>query len=209
MTAETAREMTLGQLRDLVATMIGGIPGLSFEEAQSAIGAEGKLLEGIAAAFAPFRKNGMSEAIPAANSYAVTVPYKGGTTIKELVASGKYDWHSASITDKHFPQEREGAEEVMVELVHFDRDISFDDVLKELDKRSQRAANPAELLAFGAKYPEVQREFPIVALGQHRQRSVDGRGVVCLGRLVDERCAYLDWVDRGWRRGCWFAAVLK
>ena len=43
--------------------------------------------------------------------------------------------------------------------------MESDAVLRELDKRGLRAAELRELLAFGEKYPHVQREFSIAALG--------------------------------------------
>jgi hypothetical protein len=50
-------------------------------------------------------------------------------------------------------------------LYHPDRDIESDDVVKELDQMGLKAAILQELCAFGEKYPDIQREFPIVALG--------------------------------------------
>ena len=58
-----------------------------------------------------------------------------------------------------------GKVEVKMELVHLKGNEKFDDVLKELDRRGLRPANIPELLAFGAKYPEEQVKYPIIALG--------------------------------------------
>lgn len=141
--------------------------------------------------------------------YKVTVPYWGRNSIEKLVAAGKYDWVNGSITDDNFPQEKTGVEEVEIELVHFNRDISTDNVLSELDRLSLLPANPAELLAFGAVFPNVQRKFPIVALGQY-WRNPDGyRYVVCLDEDGIERGALLNWIGGDWDRRCRFAGLRK
>lgn len=206
MTSETVRPMTRKQLKDLIATMVVAIPDdLSFDEAQAAIGGKSQIITAVGAFFERYRTKPVA---PAPTTYTVTVPYKGRTTIKELVAAGRYDWKNDDINDKHFPQEREGEEVIEATLAHFDRDISTEDALAELDKRGLREANPAELLAFGATFPEVQREFPVIALGQPWRPPGD-RGVVCLGGHGSGRGASLSWVDRGWFRGCRFLAVPK
>ncbi len=208
MTNETVRPMTRKQLKDIVATLIGAIPDdLSFEEAQAAIGGKGQLVKSVAAAFDPYRVK--RDGPNATGTYPVSVPYNGSSTIKELVAAGAFDWKNDDITDKHFPQEKTGAEDVEIELVHLDRDISTDDALVELDKRGLRPANPAELLAFGATFPEVQREFPVIALGQFWRYPFGGRVVVCLVRFGGKRFADLRWPDNDWARRCRFAGVRK
>ncbi len=57
------------------------------------------------------------------------------------------------------------AREIKFELVHLDKDVSTDTALAELEKRKLRPALYEEILAFVAKYPELQKQFPIVALG--------------------------------------------
>ncbi len=148
-------------------------------------------------------------AAPATDSYPVAVPYKGNATIKELLAAGKYDWTNDDITDAHFPQEREGDESMNIELVHLNRNLSTKKALAKLDKQGMRPANAAELLAFGAKYPQMQRRFPIVALGQQWRRRVGYDDVVCLYENGDKRFAYLDWIEYGWYVYHRFAAVRK
>ncbi len=53
---ETVRPASYPQARDIIATVVGAIPELSFEEAQALIGNKGQFLEGIRAAFKPFQK---------------------------------------------------------------------------------------------------------------------------------------------------------
>lgn len=55
--------------------------------------------------------------------------------------------------------------EIEFELVHINKDVSTDTALAELERRELRPALYEGLLAFAAKYPELQKQFPIVALG--------------------------------------------
>lgn len=131
------------------------------------------------------------------------------TTIKEMIARGKYDWTNNDITSKNFPTQRTGEANITVELVHFNRSIGTDEALRELDKMGYRPAELHELLALGEKYPDLQREFPIIALGSVWQRSLGYRGVAYLSGYGSERLLLLYWLDDGWRDVCRFAVVRK
>ncbi len=190
-----------GWVSSLVEKIVGALRerGISDEDIHALVTEKGKELIGkIADAIADCVKQ--MERI-----YAVLVDF--GMSIEELVRLGKYDWSNSDITSAHFPTKRTGKVETKVELVHFDRNISSDDALKELDKMGYRPAEAHELLAFGAKYPDVQREFPIVALGSVWQGPDGGRSAVCLGRGGAGRGAYLGWLGLGWDDGWRFAAV--
>lgn len=132
-----------------------------------------------------------------------------GKTLKEMIATGHYDWVNSDITEANFPLDKgEGIVEMDTEVIHIGRDISSDDALKELDRRGYRAGTAAELLAFGATYPEKQREFPIVALGT--VRLLDGyRRVLCLWDDRSERDLGLSWFDVDWDGRSRFLAVRK
>jgi len=93
--------------------------------------------------------------------------------------------------------------------VHFDRSISSDDAIAELDKMGLRPAEAGELLAFRAKYPDVQREFPIVALGSVWRGLYGNRHVLVLRCRGGKRRANLYWFGDDWNDGCRFATVCK
>src|SRR3989344_4382360 len=115
----------------------------------------------------------------AKNCYKVFVDY--GQTLQQMIANGKYDYANSDITSGNFPTTaNDGKQEVVVELAHFGRDMESDAVLKKFEARGLRAATLPELLAFGATYPEKQREFPIVALGSVWRDRGGGRDVPCL-----------------------------
>ena len=97
------------------------------------------------------------------NSYPVIVNY--GLSLEEMIRAGKYDYVDPNITTDYFSVEGEGIKKVMLELICFNRRISSDDALSEFDKCKRRPAIIEELLAFGAKYPELQGQSMTIALG--------------------------------------------
>lgn len=93
--------------------------------------------------------------------------------------------------------------------MHFNRNIESDTALAELDKMGLRPATLPELLAFGAKYPDKQREFPIVALGSVWRDLCGDRVVAYLGCDSSKRDLYLDRLVYRWSAPFRFAAVRK
>ncbi|MBI2033909.1 MAG: hypothetical protein HYT13_02310 [Candidatus Liptonbacteria bacterium] len=138
--------------------------------------------------------------------YKLTVNYD--FLVEEAVNAGKYDWSSGSITANNFSSTRKGEADVEVILVHFNHHIKSEEVLHELDKQGLRALELPELLAFGVNYPDVQREFPVVALGSVWQ-DFGERRVPCLDGLPSRRDLRLYWFDDRWRSLYRFAAVRK
>ena len=143
----------------------------------------------------------------AENCYKAFVDY--GQTLQQMIANGKYDYANSDITSGNFPMTGNGKQEVVVELVHFGRDMESDAVLKEFEARGLRAVTLPELLAFGSHNPEKQREFPIIALGSVWQGRGGDRSVPCLSGDGSGRGLYLDWDDDRWGDYCRFAAVRK
>jgi len=141
------------------------------------------------------------------NTYLLSVDY--GRSIEDGVKAGRYDWANSDITSKNCPTERKGAAEVTVELIHFNRYISTNEALRELDRMGYRPAELHELLAFGEKYSEVQRKFPVVALGSVWQSRGGDRHITYLSRGGSERGLSLVWVGSGWDEIYRFATVRK
>ena len=137
--------------------------------------------------------------------YTVSVDY--GKTVEEMVASGRYDWSNGNITSKNFPVNGTGVVTVALELVHLNKAASSGAVLAHLKDNGTLA----ELLAFGATYPEIQREFPIVCLdkGSSWVDPGDYRDVPYLDRDGSDRKLSLDWFDCVWDEDCRFLAVRK
>jgi len=141
-------------------------------------------------------------------AYPIFVNY--GRSIEDGIKAGRYDWVDSDITSRNFPTKRKGTAEVAVELVCFNRCVfSTKKVLRELDRMGYRPAELHELLAFGEKYPEVHREFPVVALGSVWRGRLGCRNVPCLDGISSWRGLDLRWFVGGWGGIFRFAAVRK
>jgi len=144
---------------------------------------------------------------PTPSTYQVTVDYS--ETLEEMIAAGRYDTRNNNISAEHFPVQGTGKVDVELHLVHLGRDASTDAVLAELDRRGLRPARIEELLALGAKHPNLQKEFPIVALGSVWRGWFGLRSVAYLEGWRGGRRLGLGWGGPGWGGRCRFAAVSK
>lgn len=142
-----------------------------------------------------------------ADVYYMTVDYD--RSVEDGVKAGNYDWSSEIITSENFPTSRSGRASIYIELVHFDRDISTEQALKELDRGGLRPTELHELLAFGEKYPDVQCEFLVIALGSVWRGPDGDHAVPYLSLDGSERGLSLSWFEDDWGDGCRFAAVRK
>ncbi len=141
------------------------------------------------------------------NIFTVTVNYD--LNVEDAVKAGKYNWTNSDVTSKNFPSKRKGAAELEIILVHFNRDMGSDDVLRELDKQGLRPAELPEGLVFGGKYPDIQREFPVIILGSVWRYPIGSRYCACLSRHGSKRNLDLLWLVYRWNGHCRFAAVRK
>ena len=166
----------------------------------------------------------MSECKLAGDTYSIAVDYT--RTLAAMIAAGEYDYINLDVTKAHFSIQRPSANKVAsdggpyrksvnqnknteVVLVHLTRVASEDEALFHMDKLGLRPARIEELLAFGEKYPDLQRQFPIVALGS-RWRGSGGRWcVVCLRRCGSGRGLRLYWFHHGFVPFCRFLASRK
>jgi hypothetical protein len=135
-------------------------------------------------------------------------------SLEDMIVAGKYNWANDNITAKRFSVAGTGTEELEWDLWDPRRDISSGDALKGQQTEDNDENNPwrsatlAELLAFGAKYPDAQRKNPIVALASVA-RVHGGRDVAYL--CGDGSLRYLDlsWWGSGWGSDYRFLRVRK
>jgi len=204
--------MTTGQFREFAGAVLRSLPDdLDPTTAQGWIENQESLARVLRETLLP---DGKPAGLPAeastqaGNIYHLSVDY--GRSVEDGVRAGRYDWaNSDDINSRNFPTKRKGTAEVEVELVHFNRGISTDEALGELDRMGYRPAEVHELLAFGQKYPEVQREFPVVAPGSAWQDRFGSRVVPYLYRDGSKRILNLDWIEGDWDEVCRFAVVRK
>lgn len=96
-------------------------------------------------------------------TYKVVVDY--GKSIDEMIKAGNYNSQSYQPFDCYdIHVEGEGQHEVELVLVHANRKINSSEMMEELESLGLMPAKMEHLLAFGATYPEAQKQFKIVAL---------------------------------------------
>jgi len=141
------------------------------------------------------------------DTFPVAVNYD--LSVEEAIQAGDYQAVHSEITSKNFPSTRRGQAEMEIMLVRFDHRMTSADVVRELEGEGLRAAELPEFLAFGAKYPDVQRKFSVVGLGSVWQDRKGYRNVPCLYTASEGRYLDLHWWDDGWYSYSRFAAIRK
>lgn len=141
--------------------------------------------------------------------FTLVVDY--GRSVKDGVKAGSYDYANPDITEEHFPanKDEQDTKEQTFALYHFGKVIHSDDVIAQMEKDGKRPATLRELFAFGAKNPELQKEFPIIELGSFWVSRVGDRCVAYLSRCSSERSLGLDWYGHSWLDHCRFLGVGK
>ena len=137
--------------------------------------------------------------------FHVTVNYD--QKLQESIWAGKYDWENPNITAKNFPPVRTGTAQLVVELVHFGRSTETAEIVQALKARRLRPATLPELLAVGTAYPNIQRQFPVLALGSIWQFFSGRRYVPALSSIFTGRNLRLYWWNFKWLGHYRFAAV--
>lgn len=159
-------------------------------------------------------------------SYPVSVDY--GRSLDQMVWAGKYDLMTdTEISVDNFQNQGKDIVEVNLYLITLGHNSSDEGAVRELDKLGYKPAKIEHLLAFGAKYPEKQREYPIVSLGsnyvdplgRHYVNFLDSRYSSLLGAWDlyavwdrPQRVLHLfmeTQVDNQWNENCRFLAVRK
>jgi hypothetical protein len=130
-------------------------------------------------------------------------------SVEQAIAAGDYQAVHGEITAANFPSTRSGQANLEIVLVRFDHRMKSEHVLQELDKEDLRAAELPEFLAFGAKYPDVQRKFSVAGMGSVWRDRKGYRNVPCLYEASEGRYLDLHWWDDGWYSYTRFAAVRK
>ncbi len=130
----------------------------------------------------------------------LTVDY--GRSIEDYLVAGRYDGYvDEAITTEHFPLSGQGVatlNPVFVQVPNPPGVFSTNVALAEIKRRRLRPGTAQEDLAVGEQYPELQRQFPIVALGSFWANPDGDRYVVGLRGDDSTRRADLDWDGHAW-----------
>ena len=140
-------------------------------------------------------------------TYRVAVSYQLG--LAEMVKRGKYDWVSRGITPENFPLNGKGEVAAELVLVHFDKYVTSEQARARMKDQGLEPARIEHLLALGETNPELQRKFPIVALGSVVVFADGGRSVPYLDGGADERSLHLLVESNDWRDDYRFLAFRK
>lgn len=119
--------------------------------------------------------------------------------LSKLIADRKFDYVSPVIEKAEWNTKEIGSD---YKLFHFDRHISSEDAIKEMEKEGYRAANIHELLLWG----DWNDSDLVIALGSVTEVR-GGRYVPGLGRGGSERRLHLYWLEVGWSAYCRFLGV--
>lgn len=103
-----------------------------------------------------------------------------GRSTEELVTAGKYGYAHSCVTSDNFPVRPSRRHLREIVLVDFDLEITSEDAIAEAARRGLTRPQYEDALYFGAAYPEVQRERPVVFLHEPWLGFFGRRDVVCL-----------------------------
>ena len=159
--------MGQNQAWEFASVVVRQLPPLDAKVAQGWIENQGALQRQLAEALS---------AGPSCFAQACTVTVDYSRPFAEMVQAGRYSWVSADITEKHFPLEGKGKNKLLLFLLHFKRQMTFDGAIAVMEAQGYRPAAIGALLAFGEYHHGLQREFSAVALGSvWRSRDVKRR----------------------------------
>ena len=140
-----------------------------------------------------------------------TVIVDGAKTLEEMIREGGYSQLNKAITEKNFPIREKTKRTVVIALFFFNRKISSNEAISEMNKEGYRPATHDELIALGAKRYGLKEKFPIVALGSV-WANYPGPRKVCLlywNSYSLESGLDLDWIDSDLHDDFRVAAVHK
>ncbi len=132
----------------------------------------------------------------------VTVDYS--KSIEKALETGHYDFINKDISSTSFANDNKDTVITLeATLITFNRSMASEDVVAQLKSRGFRPGTARELYALGARYPRLQREISIIALGSVSAAS----HVPGLFEGVDgDRDAYLWFWSDVWSSEYWFLA---
>ena len=99
------------------------------------------------------------------NYLTFKIEVDGAKSFQELIEKAKFDWINPDVNEKNFPIKQKTKHIVTIKLFNFNRFISSEEVIKNIKKNGFRPAFIEELIVLATNYPDLQKKFPVVALG--------------------------------------------
>lgn len=159
--------------------------------------------------FKKFLRGEMVEKVVSYITATFTITVDETVSVEDAVKAGKFDWNNNNITSANFPKlanEQKSDKEII--LFHFNKTMSSEVVIAEMDKAGYKPANILTLICLAVKEPDLQRKFPIVALGSVC-RLVGDRLVPYLYERGSKRYLDLYFFGNDWLDHYRFLAVRK
>jgi hypothetical protein len=129
--------------------------------------------------------------------FKVTVDY--GLSFEAMVRAGRYDWVDENITFERFPISGEGRRECKFVVVpQNDGMATTNELIAEIARLGLKPAKIEDILAFVAKFPNLRKDFPVLALGSHWDRPDGIRGFVYICWYGNARHLGLYYGEDGW-----------
>lgn len=127
----------------------------------------------------------------------------------DKLSAAKFDWVHHDITAEHYPFAQKGKKTLALSLVNLGDGYYPTSEVEAAIKRMEAATSDlAQQLEVAKKFPELQRELYMVALGSRWRYPYEGVLVPALDRNYDGRNLNLDSYDDEWNdHGSWFLAA--
>ncbi len=139
------------------------------------------------------------------DAYPIRVDYY--RSLSGMIGAGSYNYHNEHINQRNFSLNGSGVDENKAALVSFDEPMESDQVLAALSERGLTPAPIEVLLALGEQHPDLQRQFPIIALGSIWENDNGRKDVVCLWGGSQGRRLFLQWYYYNWLPGYRFLVI--
>ena len=131
-----------------------------------------------------------------------------GLTFAERISRGNYNMFNSDLTENRFPITADQYGEWEWKLFHFKRRIFSEEVILLMKDAGFEPAKICHILTFGMNYPEEQRKYPIIGLGQIS--SIDlVRRVSGLSNEGDTRRLYINSFTGSWHGHYRFLGVRR
>ncbi len=147
-----------------------------------------------------------------------TIKVNYDRTIEDGIKAGHYNSTMPGPTvfssshDDFLSSPKNGTQKIKIYLKRLDLGsmMSAEEIFDELDKQGFRPANISECLAFGEKYPDIQRKFPVVFFGSVWISPGGNLNCPFLNGNDSFRCLYLGYFDTDkWNAGTYLLAFVK
>jgi hypothetical protein len=152
-----------------------------------------------------------TKSIEVGKEFNLKFKYRG---LAKMIEAGNFDWRDDDVNPLNFPdlEEEKNLNKVIrlkAKIFNFEKAISSENILEELDREGYRPATLVELLALAKVDPGLQERFTIVSLGSTWTNIIDSRRAPCIRVYRGERELNTDGLEGAWVTSYNFLAIRK